>query len=311
MRKTIELPAQEKLSASRKPIVVQAKAPAKWYELKAAASGEAELFIYGEIGNYLWDGPTVGDLVRALSEINAGTIRVRINSPGGDVWGGIALYNALVQHPARIITQNDGVAASIASLVFMAGDERRMGTGTTLMVHDPWTCMCGNAADFREIAGWLDGIAASMADIYAERTGQTTAGIAALMTAETWMNAAEAVAAGFADDTTNEDAPPQMRARFDLSFFAHAPPELADRRQEGQANTRTTPQTVRDVEQILRDAGCSHAQAKAIASGGFKAKPDSRDENGGEPDDTAAADALMASLLTARFEFGARSLLEN
>jgi ATP-dependent Clp protease protease subunit len=156
----------------------------------ALTDTEAEILLYSEISE--WWGIGAETFKRELDAITTPTINLRINSPGGDVFDSYAIYNALVAHPARIITHIDGVAASMASIIALAGDEVRMAENAFFMVHNPWSIVMGNADALRKEAGLLEKIGGTMADTYRERTGATAEEVAAWMDDETWFTAEEA-----------------------------------------------------------------------------------------------------------------------
>lgn len=190
-----------------------------WWEIRASARN-AEVLIYGDIGEDPWGGESVSalDMVRALADLDVDTITARVNSYGGSVSDGLAIYNALQRHPAHVTTAIDGVAVSIASLIAMAGDTVQMAQNGRLMIHAPWGLLMGNAADAREFADVLDGYAKSMAPSYAAKTGQPVDEVAALLLdgKDHWYSADEALAAGFVDEITGSLAiaaslPPRFR----------------------------------------------------------------------------------------------------
>jgi ATP-dependent protease ClpP protease subunit len=160
----------------------------------------AEVFLYGEIGPSFWgEGVTAkqfADDLRAAG--SAGLIDVRINSMGGDVFDGLTIYSLLNQHPAKVVVHIDGMAASIASVIAMAGDEIEIAEPATMMVHNAWGGVVGSAPDLRAYADRLDMASASIRDVYVARTGRSVGEVSALMDAETWMTGPEAVASGFA-----------------------------------------------------------------------------------------------------------------
>ena len=211
---------------------------AKWYELKASipqAAGEppkpAELLIYGNIGDR-WneDGVVASELVRDLSALEADTINLRINSYGGSVPDGLAIYNALRRHKAAINVFVDGVAISCASYIAMAGDTITMAKNSQMMIHAPWTFAYGNSNDMREQADILDRYAKAMASAYADKSGKTYEDALALLTdgKDHWYLADEAKAEGFADEVGEEVAVAASLANsFDLSRFKAAAPAAA------------------------------------------------------------------------------------
>jgi ATP-dependent Clp endopeptidase proteolytic subunit ClpP len=145
-------------------------------------------------------GVNASDLAADLDGISAPEIRVEINSPGGDVWDGIAIYNALRAHPAKVTTRVDGIAASIASVIAQAGDHRVMLGGSQMMIHNAWGLCVGDHADHEKMAEILAHEDELIAGIYAQRSGRTKDEFKSLMDAETWLTAEDAVELGLADE---------------------------------------------------------------------------------------------------------------
>jgi ATP-dependent protease ClpP protease subunit len=193
----------------------------RWYQFRAQARG-AEIAIYDEIGAFGIPAKAFLDELRALGPV--AELTVRIHSPGGSVFDGVAIYNALKRHDAAITVWIDGIAASIASMIAMAGDEVVMPENAMLMLHDPSGLVMGTAADMRGMAEALDKMKAGMVAAYRDKSGRDDAEIQALMVAETWLSAEEAVGLGLADRV---EQPIRMAARFDLSRFRNLPPPLA------------------------------------------------------------------------------------
>ncbi|WP_199572743.1 head maturation protease, ClpP-related [Streptomyces murinus] len=205
-----------------------------WYRITNAAADEAEVMLYDEVGG--WFGATADQFIADLRGVTAPNLRVRINSPGGSVFEGIAIANALRSHPANVTVQVDGIAASIASVIAMAGDRIEMAPNTMLMIHDASGMCMGNAADMAEMAELLDLISDNIADAYAARAGGTRDDWRALMRNETWYLPDDAVQAGLADaavqtpkqgDPTEPDeteAEPDMARAFDLAAFGYTGP---------------------------------------------------------------------------------------
>lgn len=171
-----------------------------WYHIKNVADdaddAQAEVFIYDEIGGSF--GVDANEFIQDLNAITAEKITLRINSPGGNVVDAIAIYNALVQHPANVLCRVDSMAASAASIVAMGGDTVEMMVGSQIMIHDAMSQELGNAKELRELAKWLDMQSDNIASIYAEKGTKTADEWRALMLAETWMFAEEAVEMGLA-----------------------------------------------------------------------------------------------------------------
>jgi ATP-dependent Clp protease protease subunit len=194
-----------------------------------ASGGELQLEVYDVIGaDFFGDGITAAnfsDAIKNAGEISA--ITMRINSPGGDAFEGVAIYNVLRATGKPINVFVDGLAASAASIVAMAGDNCTMGDGSVMMIHNAMALAIGNANDMRKMADTLDTVSGAMADIYANRTEMPKADILKLMDEETWMDANEAIAKGFAD--AQAKAPAQAKAAtagFDLAVYSNVPEAL-------------------------------------------------------------------------------------
>lgn len=182
----------------------------KWFAIRrktaqaAAAVGvlsAAEILIYGDIGESWWDETvSARDFIAQLQELDVDAITVRINSVGGSVPDGLAIYNAMKRHKATITTEVDGMAFSIASLIAMGGDSVQMADNAMMMIHAPWTYAAGNAVELRDLAAQLDTWAAAMATSYARKTGDHAAVLALLTDGKDhYYSAAEALAAGLID----------------------------------------------------------------------------------------------------------------
>lgn len=187
-----------------------------WYSIRkttktlAAAAGQfvaevkaAEILIFGDIGESWWgESVTAKSFLEELSALEADAITVRINSFGGSVADGLAIYNALKRHPAHVTTVNEGAAMSIASLILMAGDTVEMGENTLLMIHAPWTYAGGNSVELRATADMLDKWAQAMSSSYASKSGRPVEEMLALLTdgQDHYYTAAEAQAEKLIDN---------------------------------------------------------------------------------------------------------------
>jgi len=177
-----------------------------WNFRNAAEPGAGELLLYGLIGSdsgmgWLFDEITPKQFhedLNALGEIT--DLRVFINSEGGDVFAGQAIHSMLQRHPANVTVYVDGLAASVASVIAMAGDRIIMPRNAMMMVHNPWIVGVGDAEEFRQLAATLDQIRETIVAAYESKTGMTRDELLALLDAETWMTAEEAVDLGFADE---------------------------------------------------------------------------------------------------------------
>lgn len=175
-----------------------------WYRVSNADAARAEVFIYDFIDEF---GVNANDFVRDLRAITAKSIDLHINSGGGLVFDAVAIFSALKNHPAKVDVSVDGVAASAASFIAMAGDTIAIEKPAKMMIHDAGGLVLGNAADMREMADLLDDLSDTIAGIYADRAGGTVAKWREAMRAETWYGAAEAVKAGLADKVANDSKP--------------------------------------------------------------------------------------------------------
>jgi ATP-dependent Clp protease, protease subunit len=171
-------------------------------EVKAAADGSTEILLYDEIGYW---GVTAKDFAGVLAGITSPSITVRINSPGGDVFDGLAMYNSLKSHPAAINTVVEGLAASAASFIMLAGDTVTMAENSLVMIHKAWAMGIGNADDMTSLAGVLGKIDGQIAGMYSAKNGKSAEDNLAAMAAETWMTSAEAKEFGLVDSIVGDE----------------------------------------------------------------------------------------------------------
>lgn len=173
----------------------------KYYALTTSqANRTADVYIFGDITSWEWYESDVSSytLSKELQGLDVDTINVHINSYGGEVAEGLAIYNTLKNHKAKVNTICDGFACSIAAVIFMAGDERIMNNASLLMVHNAWTYTAGNANELRKQADDLDIISQAAMEAFKERVNITEAEIKALLDAESWVSPQEALEKGFA-----------------------------------------------------------------------------------------------------------------
>jgi ATP-dependent protease ClpP protease subunit len=241
-----------------------------WYKvIKAQAPGTAtQVMVYDEIG---WFGVTAQDFINDLKGVS-GPVDLHLNSPGGDVFDGIAIFQFLAGR-GDVTTYVDGLAASIASVIAMAGTEIVMGRNSSMMIHDGWGMVIGNAADMRDQADLLDRVSDNIASVYAERSGKPADEWRKLMLAESWFFGQEAVDAGLATRLADvagrkqlggdDDAAQQaMSAHFDLSVFRNVPEHLTgttaqDRVQVEWTSPAAGGEVMADLRQNIRL--CNHA----------------------------------------------------
>lgn len=213
--------------------------PADWFRIQQAADKKrsAEVWIYDRIGrSWFEDGTDAKSFARKLAGLDVDQITLHINSPGGDAFDGVAIYNTLHDHPADVHVVVDGLAASAASYIAQAGKTIKMNKAAQMMIHRASGICIGNAKDMTDFADVLGKLDSSIAGIYHSRAGGQLDDWLAAMTGETWYTAAEAVQAGLADEAVAETpAEPKARASFDLRIFAYAgrdaapPPKITDR----------------------------------------------------------------------------------
>ena len=176
--------------------------------LVSKAQTEADMVIYGSIGDSWWEDAAVSadqfgkELDKLPSSVTK--INLRLNSPGGSVFDGVAIFNRLKQHKATVNVFIDGIAASIASIIAMAGDKIYMGEGSQMMIHKPLTMTWGNRDAHDKSINVLDGIENQMIGIYSRKTGQNRADIQNMLSDDYWMSPEKAVSLGFATDIMGE-----------------------------------------------------------------------------------------------------------
>lgn len=265
----------------------------KWFNF-VAKDDEATLYIYDEISS--WWGVGANEFVSALNDVKEKTLNIHINSPGGSVFEGFAIYAAVVafadKKKATVNVVIDGWAASIASVIAMAGDHIKIGEHAALMIHKPWSYAIGDAEDMREEAEVLDLLEDSIIDIYQSRTNGDRDEIKQWVADETWFRGNEAVDAGFADEVIplkkkgdSENSKAQPAASHDAEYFAAIFPNMPTDVSEALLNRSGTdqtekelPKTIREFKNLLREIGFSNKQADAIAGHGFRDKSEVRDE---------------------------------
>lgn len=215
------------VQSSVSAVITAANQPVEsWYSMRAMARGSVEILLYDEIGGW---GITAKQFAQDLAACgDVSQINLRIHSPGGDVFAGMAIYNTLKAHPARVDVYIDGLAASMASVIAMAGDKVYMPTNAMMMIHKPWGAQGGDADDMRRYADLLDKVEGTLVQAYVSKTGKSAEEIHALLKDETWMDGSEAVAAGFADQLIDPlVAAAQLKSKR-MQEFEHMPPAASN-----------------------------------------------------------------------------------
>jgi ATP-dependent Clp endopeptidase proteolytic subunit ClpP len=223
-----------------------------WFTVKNEANSDtAEILIYDQIGKDWWSGDGVGakDFAESLKAIPATkNILVRINSPGGNVWDGLAIFHQLQARKQYVTCCVDGVAASIASIIALAGKELRMPRNSLFMIHDPTATAMGSAEDMRAAADMLDKHKDVLAGVYESKTGKPLKDIKDKMSEETWFTGDEAKEYGLADTVTDEIA---LSANFNLSSFRRVPAALGKPNPSAASRSEATPKDIMKRDEII------------------------------------------------------------
>tara|TARA_Y100000592_G_scaffold2155_1_gene3374 strand:- start:16341 stop:17387 length:1047 start_codon:yes stop_codon:yes gene_type:complete len=184
-----------------------------WYNIKNESAETADIFIYSEVGGYDVNAQKFIEELKGLKDKN---LNIHINSLGGSVFDGMAIYNALKNHKKKVTTKVEGIAASIASVIAMAGDSIEMAENSLFMIHNPFTMAGGDASELRKTADILDKIRDEIANIYASKSEQDVDTLIGLMNVETWFNASETIDSGFANEITKAV---KVENSYDLTKF--------------------------------------------------------------------------------------------
>lgn len=276
----------------------------KFYALEKSNDGTATIHLYDEVGAF---GAGSKEFLADLGKLDGQHIHLRINSPGGSVVEGTAIYNALRRHKGGLTVHIDALAASMASVIAMAGAPVYIADNALLMIHNPWTISAGDSEQLRKEADLLDKLKSTLVNAYTRKTGMEQSQIAEMMDSETWLDAVEAVALGFADAIEEGVAaaatatPASLRARFD-SFakgMTDKPvteaPEIAEA-PEAQAPVEATVasesaeiQVEPTSEPVAEEVPAAEPAPEAVEAPAVEAEPVS------EPQAKAsAADAILA-----------------
>mgnify|MGYP003108777515 FL=1 len=187
----------------------------KWYSIENKADNSVEISIYDEIGDF---GTSAKEFIEEVKSVGDGDITLRINSVGGSVFDGLAIYNTLRSHSGFVNIKIEGLAASISTVIAMAGDSIEMSENGFFMIHNPFGKSAGEAGDMRKTADLLDKIKDEIMEIYSKRTNLTFGELSDMMDKETWLSSQEAMDMGFVDKITE---PMKIAASFDLSKFTN------------------------------------------------------------------------------------------
>ena len=278
----LPIPAERGVSAfTPAPVLDRWNADAAGVRPAALEQGDNVITMFDIVGEDWWSGGgiTAKKVAARLRAIGDRPVEVQINSPGGDMFEGLAIYNVLREHQQAITIKVMGMAASAASIIAMAGDTIEIGAASFIMIHNCWVGAVGNRHDMAEVAAFLAPFDQAMADVYAQRTGKTSAECAKWMDDETYMSGSVAIERGFADELLAAD-----KTKIDG---------------DAKASDRSV-NKVRAMELALVAGGATRAQARAHINeikGTPGAAPEPADTPGAGGDDPELM-AMMASLLT-------------
>lgn len=246
---------------------------------------DRSISVYDVIGYDYWsgEGVTVKRVGSALRRLGSGPVTVNINSPGGDMFEGLGIYNLLREHKGEVTIKVLGLAASAASVIAMAGDKVQVARAGFLMIHNAWVIAAGNRNDLREIADWLEPFDASMADIYAARTGLEATAVAKLLDAESWIGGSAAVEQGFADELLPSD-------------------------QVGKGEAKTSAAAVRRIEAALRASGMPKTEALRLISEFKSSLGDPAGGGAGDPTERGSRSPVVVSGQASALSGSLRSL---
>lgn len=243
----------------------------RWHAGVRAAASEADeersISVYDVIGYDYWsgEGVTAKRVAAALRSMGAGPVKVNVNSPGGDMFEGLAIYNLLREHDGEVTVKVIGLAASAASIIAMAGDKVQIARAGFLMIHNAWVIASGNRNDLIEIAATLKPFDDAMAGIYAARTGQELKAMGKLMDAETWIGGEAAIEGGFADELLASD-------------------------QVQKGNGKASASAVRRIETALRASGMPKSEAMRLISDFKSSSGDPAGSGEGDPTEHVQGD---------------------
>ena len=241
------------------------------YSPRAAANEAATIHIFDQIGEdwFSNSGITAKSFADTLQAVGPGPLNVEINSPGGNVWDGLAIYNMLRGRQSAVTTRVVGVAASIASIIALAGDTVEIADAALMMIHDPSGLTAGTSEDMRKMADALDQHAAILSGVYEKKTGKTSSAIRAAMKAETWFTSAEAISFGLADKLSEEKL--AMEANAARAWFRASLPKLSTGSISAVADgantapTSQTPHNMTDSNPVVPAAPVAPAPAAPSA----------------------------------------------
>jgi len=239
-----------------------------WYSINDLAGDTPEIYIYDVIGYPYMD---VGELLRTMATIKDKPILARINTPGGDVWDGMALLNGFLNHPAGVTVRIESLAASMGAVLAMGGRKVEAYSNAMMMIHNSWVVAAGNRTELLATADILEQVDENLMNEFVRKTKIGKKEMRDMLSAETWMNAKTMKEKGFID--TIIEAGKGAKAAFDLSIFSNLPNEFKE-----QIGNKEQKFTERDLERGIRDVfGLSESKAKAVITGCKKVAGDNEE----------------------------------
>jgi ATP-dependent Clp endopeptidase proteolytic subunit ClpP len=238
--------------------------PKSWFTVKNSMPNIIDVEIHDEIG--MW-GVSAKEFISSISDKSISTINLSINSPGGSLFDGLAMYHALKEHPATVNSKVLAIAGSAASIILMAGDHISMPEDTYVFIHHPSSGVFGNAEDFREAADLLDRFSDNILNIYERRTSMDREELKAMMAREEFISAKDAVRMGFADEVTGALEVAANAASFER-YFKSMPKNLIDRVSNKKDISNNNPESIKNIQELesfLREAG-NFSKSLAVAT---------------------------------------------
>jgi ATP-dependent Clp protease protease subunit len=256
-----------------------------WFRMEKKSPELAEVEIFGEIDDFWGVGPST--FKAALDKVkDAKSIKLLLNSPGGSVFDGLAIHSMLATYRDKLDIEVIGVAASIASIIALAGRKLTMSAGSFYMIHNPLTVMMGDAAELRKTADILDKMKVNFVEIYKAKSGKLDGAISDMMNEETWLTADEAVKEGFADDTVDHG---KIAAKMEGCKIVGRFTKLPEALMMDEDGIKTA----RQLEETLREAGLTRREAEAIVADGWKGMAIQ-----GDPEPVKQGDPVKAPIIT-------------
>jgi ATP-dependent Clp endopeptidase proteolytic subunit ClpP len=229
-----------------------------WYNIKNTANNSVEVMIFDEIGLYGVDAKSFIEEIKGIS--NDASVLLRINSPGGSVIDGLAIYDAVNRMPQKVTARIEGLAASMASVIALAADEVTMSENSLYMIHNVWGGEVGESDDLRKAADLMDKMSSRLLSIYIKKTEQTEEQLKSWMDAETWFTAEEALAAGFINYI---DVPLEMAAKYDLSKYNYKKASIVNQLLNKNNKTQMEKQ-FEDLKGFISELFKSKAEVKEV-----------------------------------------------